>query len=185
MQLVPSDIHRRTGHTGSIGINNLLGRKMEQKSMLPPMLSTRKSIARKQLQSFENELGYALPSAYTAFLYATNGGRPEQDTFQITGFDNNPYGSVQSFFGFDTDSQSHDLSEMYRWFKASVPAKVLAIGCTAGADYICLDMREGTDRVAFWDHRHHWGTGEWREQDLYFVSDSFEEFVTSLRPNPY
>jgi hypothetical protein len=46
-------------------------------------------------------------------------------------------------------------------------------------------MRDGRERVVLWDHRPFWGTGEWRESDLYHVADSFEEFLASLRPNPY
>ena len=50
--------------------------------------------------------------------------------------------------------------------------------------YICLDLRNGRQRVDFWDHRHFWSTGEWRERDLYHVADSFEEFLSLLRPKP-
>ena len=57
---------------------------------------------------------------------------------------------------------------------------------TAAGDYVCLDLaRASRRRVAFWDKRHFWGTGEWREGDLYHVANSFEEFLASLRPNPY
>ena len=185
MQLVPHDIQRRTGHTGSIGINNLPGRKMEQKSMLPTMLRKSNPTTSEDVQRFESEIGMALPLTYAAFLQATNGGRPEQDTFPITGLHNNPFGTVQFFFGIGASNPSYDLGEMYRWFSPSIPAGVLTIGCTPGADYICLDLRQGTDRVVYWDHRHHWGTGEWREQDLYHVAASFEAFMRLLQLNPY
>ena len=185
MQLVPRDVHTRTGHTGSIGINNLPGRKMERKSMLPTMLSKHKAVSHKELQHFESEIGYPLPPAYFAFLLSANGGRPKQDTFQITGFHNNPYGSIHFFFGLNVDTWSYNLGEMYRWFAAAVPTGILTIGCTAGADYICLDQRASDDRVIYWDQRHHWGTGEWREQDVYPIAATFSDFLVSLRPNPY
>ena len=153
--------------------------------MLPKMLGKHKAVSLKEFHLFESEVGHALPPAYSAFLLSTNGGRPEPDTFQITGFQNNPYGSVHFFFGLNVDTWSYNLGEMYRWFSASVPTGILAIGCTAGADYICLDLRAGDERVIYWDHRHHWGTGEWREQDVYPIAATFSDFLVSLRSNPY
>lgn len=137
------------------------------------------------IAEFEGSRGLALPPLYKEFLLAANGGRPDMPAFPIKGMALNPIGAVHFFFGLDAKLAVYDLAQTFDWFLGKIPAGIVLIGSTDGSDYVCIDLRDGDDGVRFWDHRHHWGTGQWRESDFYHVANSFEEFLASLRPNPY
>ena len=135
------------------------------------------------IEAFENERNVALPSPYKDFLLATNGGVPEASVFPIRGMELNPDGEVQVFFGIHATHPSSDLAKVHDFYAGRIPANIVHIACNSMSDHVCLDLRDGGEEVVFWDKRHFWGTGEWREGDLYHVADSFEEFLASLRPD--
>lgn len=145
----------------------------------PPTTST-------AIEQFELERGLALPGLYKDFLLATNGGRPKSSVFPIEGMPLNPAGSIHFFFGIENLRWPvYDLAKTYDFFADRIPKSIVPIASDDFGSHICLDLRKGKNRVAFWDHRHFWGTSEWRESDLYHVADSFEQFLASLRPDPY
>lgn len=135
------------------------------------------------IEAFEHERELTLPAAYKDFLLTTNGGVPAAPIFPIEGMELNPVGEVQVFFGIDAKHPSSDLAQVYDFYVGRIPAGVVLIACNSMSDYICLDLRDGGEKVVFWDKRPFWSTGEWRESDLYHVADSFEEFLASLRPD--
>ena len=137
------------------------------------------------IADLEIRLGLTLPTLYKDFLQATNGGRPIAPMFPIHGMDLNPFGVIQVFFGIDAKFDSSDVVKSNDLYRGGIPAGVILIACTGGADYICLDLRNGGERVMFWDHRPYWGTGIWSESDFYFIAGSFAEFLASLRPSIY
>jgi hypothetical protein len=92
---------------------------------------------------------------------------------------------MQSFAGIGVREPTDELAYSYDLYVGGFPRGIVPIAGNGGGDYTCLDLRNGKERVAFWDKRHFWGTGEWRERDFYHVADSFAEFLGSLRPNPY
>jgi hypothetical protein len=132
------------------------------------------------IDAFERERKLVLPQAYKKFLLATNGGVPNTPIFPIKGMELNPFGGVQSFLGIDAPLS--DLAENNDLYAGGIPANIVLIAGNGGGDYICLDLRDGGEKVVFWDKRPFWGAGEWRESDLYPVANSFEEFLASLRP---
>jgi len=135
------------------------------------------------IEAFERERDLVLPATYKDFLLASNGGVPETPIFPIQGMELNPFGGVQVFFGIDAKFSTSDLAETYDLYAGGIPAHIVPIASNGMGDYICLDLRGGGEKVVFWDKRPFWGTGEWRESDLYHVADSFEEFLGSLRPD--
>jgi hypothetical protein len=137
------------------------------------------------ITEFERSRGLILPSRYKEFLLTANGGRPEASAFPIERMALNPLGAVHFFFGLNATLSVYDLARTFDWFRDRIPSGIVLIASTDGADYVCLDLRNGQERVAFWDQRHYWGTGEWRESDLHHVANSFADFLASLRPNPY
>jgi SMI1 / KNR4 family (SUKH-1) len=139
------------------------------------------STSDERISQFEAVAEISLPQPYRSFLLDANGGRPNRSLFPIEGLENNPFGSVHFFFGLDDKLESDDLEKMFVWFASSIPIGVVCIARTDCADYICLDLRDGKEAVVFWDHRHFWGAGEWREEDLYPVATSFDEFLGLLR----
>jgi hypothetical protein len=94
---------------------------------------------------------------------------------------NNPTGCIQCFFGFKKKIDVDNLSSNYDLYVGGLPHGIVPIAGNGGGDYVCLDLRNNQERVAFWDKRHFWGTGEWRESDLYDIASSFEDFLSSLK----
>jgi hypothetical protein len=137
------------------------------------------------IEEIEHRFDLNFPELYKQFLLARNGGRPELPAFSISGLAMNPIGSVNFFFGIAPQLEVYDLRQLLQRFVGRIPVGIVPIGENGGVDYICLDLRNGGERVVFWDHGHFWSTGEWRENDLYLIANSFEEFLKSLRPNPY
>ena len=62
-----------------------------------------------------------------------------------------------------------------------LPGGVLPIACTGSSDYLCLDIRQPSAPVVFWDRRPSWGNNVWREDDLYPVAPDFDALLQSLR----
>ncbi len=154
--------------------------------MFPVMDERRPATTHATIEEFERSHDLKLPPLYKKFLLSTNGGRPETPLFPIRNMPLNPDGVIQLFYGIDPNDENYDLVREYDFFhKRGIPKGIIFIATTGTAEKICLDLREETDRVSLWDFRHHWGTGEWREQDLYHVADSFEEFLKALKPNLY
>jgi hypothetical protein len=144
----------------------------------PP--TTRAAIAK-----FEKDREITLPASYRDFLLETNGGVPEDTAFPIDGMSNTTIWTLQTFCGNGVAEPTDELAYSNDLYVGGIPQGIVLIAIDDGASFVALDLRKGTDRVAFWDHRHFWGTGEWRESDLYHVANSFDDFLSSLRPNPY
>ncbi len=138
-----------------------------------------------KIAAFAIARGIDLPGRYMEFLVASNGGVPDKSLFQIEGMPLNPMGDIQVFFGVDAFHETEDLAATYDAFSSGFPKGIVPIASTGCDDLVCLDLRDGKDRVVFLDKRHYWGTGEWREADLYHVADSFGEFLASLKPNTF
>ena len=131
--------------------------------------------------SFERRHGLKLPETYRRFLLRSNGGRPVPATFPIRGFPDNPNDDIQVFFGLGSDVRTDDLYAVLSDLNSLIPAGVLPIASTGGDDFVCLDLREKSAPVVFWDRRPFWGTDEWSEHDLYPVASDFEAFLQGLR----
>ena len=137
------------------------------------------------VQKFERQRDLYLPDSFKAFLILTNGGVPVRPAFPINGWDNNPIGVVQAFAGIGVSEPTDELAYAYDLYRGGLPKGIVPFAGNGGGDYVCLDLRNGGEKVVFWDKRHFWGTGEWREIDLYHVADTFDEFLALLKPNPY
>jgi hypothetical protein len=137
------------------------------------------------IAKFEQDRGLILPPSYKAFLLVTNGGVPDDNAFPVEGMQNTNIWGLQRFAGIGVGVPTGELAYAYDMYAGGIPQGIVPIAGDGMGNYVTLDLRKGTDRVAFWDKRHFWGTGEWRESDLYHVANSFEEFLASLRPNPY
>lgn len=126
---------------------------------------------------FERRFGLVLPAAYRQFLLATNGGRPERDLFAIQSIEGHPVGRIHVFFGLNDPIESCNLDWNLDVFGERIPAGLLPIATTEGADKICLsvaDRRSG--RVLYWD-----GSAPAGEPTLHVLADDFASFVSSLQ----
>jgi hypothetical protein len=150
--------------------------------MFPTMQgdTTATTVTNRMIEEFEAPRNLKLPKLYCQFLKSTNGGIPDKDTYPISGMPNNPEGGIQCFFGFLKELEVDTINWNYDLYAGGFPHGIVPIAGNGGGDYVCLDLRNGGERVAFWNKRHFWGTGEWREKDLYPIADSFEQFLASL-----
>lgn len=136
------------------------------------------------IQTVEQELRVRFPDSYRQFLVRSNGGRPDTPIFPINGMHLNPNGNVNFLFGADANYDVYDLLKSNQFYASRIPVDIVLIADNGMGDYLCLDLRDKKVTVVFWDNKHFWGTGEWRERDLYHVASSFEEFLGSLKPYP-
>lgn len=133
------------------------------------------------IESFESARGIHLPAAYREFFLEYNGGRPRERLFPVLGVLPPAEFAIHFFYGLDAPIQSYDLAHKYDFFNASIPSGIVPVAASARAcSYYCLDLRHGNEAVCFWDQTHHWGTGEWREEDLYVICDTFDRFLSML-----
>lgn len=146
------------------------------------MLKTNPPIDNVRIDNFERERSIKLPTSYRTFLLATNGGVPLKNlAYPIAGMNFNPFGGLQVFFGLNTAVDYNLLEGIYDRYVDGIQKGIVPIADNGFGDYICLDTRNKAGRVRFWDKRHFWSTGEWREHDLYHVADNFEAFLSVLR----
>lgn len=130
---------------------------------------------------FEKDRGVQLPMAYRNFLLKFNGGRPVERLFPLPGVSPPTEFEIHFFYGIDAPLRCYDLAHTYEFFRVGIPSGIVPIATSSFAcSYYCLDLREGKTDVCFWDQRHHWGTGEWREEDLYFICETFDQFLAML-----
>ena len=136
------------------------------------------------IKDFAEARKLTLPLSYKEFLLQFNGGRPITPNFPVSGYPYDTSWNVRTMLGIGTVHETTELAYNFDLYEGGFPTGIIPIAIDGGINYVCLDLRKGTDRVAFWDKRHFWGTGEWRETDLYHVADSFDAFLKSLRPDP-
>ncbi len=130
----------------------------------------------KELRLFERTQGLALPDAYRAFLLATNGGRPERDLFSLDGLTGNPFGRIHFFFGLKDPVESCNLDWNLAVFRGRIPADLLPIATTEGADKICLSVSDDrSGAVFYWD-----GHAREGDRNLYFLARDFSSFISTL-----
>jgi SMI1 / KNR4 family (SUKH-1) len=134
------------------------------------------------IDEFEKSRGIRLPNLYRTFLKETNGGIPDRRIYPITGMIDNPHGGIQCFFGFNKEIETDNIDSNYDFYAGRIPHEIVMIASNGGGDYVCLDLRSNRERVVFWDKRPFWGTGKWQESDLYQVADTFQDFLTVLKP---
>lgn len=153
--------------------------------MYPRMKDSNPPTTLTAITSFERARSIVLPPGYKAFLLATNGGVPEHSIFPVLGREQDPIDNVQSFLGVGVpEVPTDELAYAYDLYVGGFPAGIIPIANQDSGNYVCLDLRQSKQQVVLWDKRHFWSTGEWRDQDLYKIANSFEEFLSILRPSP-
>ena len=135
----------------------------------------------RQIAEFESHRRIALPRRYRDFLLAANGGYPVQSVFPVVGPNAASEWMIEVFFGIHADNHSNALETAFDTYTGAIPAGVLQIGGDGMANYICLDLRSGQEKIVLWDKREFWGSGKWREADLFPIENSFEAFLALLR----
>jgi SMI1 / KNR4 family (SUKH-1) len=132
------------------------------------------------IHEFQLAWGINLPPCYRDFLLKHNGGSPAKNIFPITGF-TDPFGGIQVFFGLGTPVKTSDLNWRVKNRIAPFPDGLLEIACTGGNDLICINTKVEDVPVYFFDHRPSWGNGIWKDEYLYVIAASFQDFLHKLK----
>lgn len=183
MQLVPQGVHSQPGIPDLAASEIYPENDSEEWLMkMPVMIDSNPPTTVDAIATFERSRGIQLPPSYRDFLLVSNGGVPKLTRFPVAGRPNDPIESVQVFCGLGVRWPTTELSYALDLYRGAIPEGVVPFAVQDGGSFICFDLRNGYEQVVFWDHRHFWSTGEWRELDLYHVADSFEGFLELLRP---
>lgn len=134
----------------------------------------------------ENMWRVKLPAKYKSFLIENNGGVPVEKSFIA----NNHSYAIDRFLCVLADTENNDLGEYDIDVTLTkieerlmdnedlVGVDLLPIAILFAGDYLCLDYGESKDtpKLCVWNHEE---SGE-LDPVVYFVANSFEEFVDSL-----
>ena len=123
------------------------------------------AVSEADIVRLERTLDVELPRSYRLLLVRTNGGRPKSPYFPISGLAGNPGGCLNFVFDVTSEFEVNRIEWQYAFHHNRIPSQVLLVASNPGSDFICLDLRNGQQRVGFWDYAHFWSTGEWRESD--------------------
>lgn len=144
------------------------------------MMRSNPAVTEDQVEQFELAHGFSLPQDYRKFLLATNGGVPREVVFPLKDYPYDTHWQLKVFLSLGGQWPTESLSYPLDLYRGALLLGVLPIASDDLGNYVCLDLRDGSSRVVFWDHRHYWSTGEWRENELYQVANSFAQFLAVL-----
>ena len=130
----------------------------------------------------EQFLKLRLPDDYRGFLLDTNGGQPDPNAFPLQGNPYDTFGLVEYFFSASSHDSDYDLLDNTEVFQNRVPADLLPIAFDPGGNLICLAVSgEKRGGIYFWDHNDESMPGETPDyHNVYFIANSFDEFITNL-----
>jgi hypothetical protein len=132
------------------------------------------------ISNFEKEIGFPLPEDYRSFLKKTNGGKVNKQVFFVEDLEQDIL--LDALFGINTSrSRALELRHWINEFKEDLQEKTLIIGTDPGGRFITY-ITAGEDKgVYYWDHNYFFEESSDEEGNTYFVSESFNDFVNSLK----
>jgi hypothetical protein len=143
---------------------------MTQIANLGPHLQER------EIEAFEQEIGYALPQGYRKFLQTTNGGDPEDaGHFFVRKAlrQSNVWTRVRFFYGLRrADVECWTLSGTLELCEELLADGLLPIATDDFGNQICLSLKGEVGSIQFWIHD--------RDVPNERLAGSFEEFLEGL-----
>lgn len=142
-----------------------------------------KPLSEEDILKAEQEMQTMIPKEYREFLKKHNGGHPSPCDFYISIDTNNKIKKIQAsiskFYGLEG---TYNLAWNYKEYKDRMPSEMFPIAEVGGCN-ICL-CREGNNqgKVYFWDsEEENPEIPQPYYDNLYFIANSFEEFLKSLK----
>ena len=135
-----------------------------------------------ELRTIENALGYSLPTNYREFL-TDFGGYSIYANFPINRSVGEPIASLGRVYGYgDKISSVFNLVKVHQRDLANMVTapELLGIACDLGGNQICLFLAGEREGKVYWWHSEE-ADAPYKYQNLYFVADSFDEFMQLLR----
>jgi hypothetical protein len=164
-----------------------------------------RAVSQEIVTEFERQTKLRLPSSYRDFLLKQNGGHPVPDFIDLPPEEDLP-AQFQHFYGLDADEWLYDAWTKFKFFDTRIPFGLLMFGALSlECAELCFDYRKyhGTSiyarfrrflfggelldpakeiiPVKLFDWRYFNETQKFRENDLYPVASSFEDFISKLR----
>lgn len=157
--------------------------------------------------SLLNDFLFTLPKTFIELLKISDGGYIDYDFdyFDLS-FNNMTVGSIGEVYGVATESVEslnkyydpfgseyeqqeflinyHDIINRYHDAPGFFPKNLVTFAQTGNGDMVCFDYRAdpttNNPPVVYWNHEAYEG------EDISFVANNFDEFITMLRePEPY
>lgn len=146
----------------------------------------------KEIKEFEVKCGYKFPKSYIDLMLKYNGAQifnylTRFNTYYESGKKFDAGFSICEFLAFGKDNVTEDTSLIdWKWEIKDrnylFPEHLIPVIFAGGGNYVCFDYRHDpkTDnpRVVFWFHEEAGCLEEGLE--VYFVANSFDEFLDSL-----
>ena len=143
-------------------------------------------LSSKDLETAENELGYALPEAYKYFLLKYNGGVPvesyidfEADKLKLPGDE------VKKFYGLGVKS-ANDIVHKMKEIGYNLPEGLVLIANTHGGNFFLLSLRDDSfGQVFYKDHEFEDKSpfdpsNNILPESIVKISNSFDDFLVRL-----
>jgi hypothetical protein len=141
------------------------------------------SLSYEMLNEFETKIHIQLPSDYRHFLLKHNGGKPIPSFFWITPYEDGS--SVNRFYGLYNDPTSLSINTFIGKENYGIPESMLPIGDDGVGNYICIGISlENHGNIFFLDHELHPFHEPNSQEGITKLTDSFIEFLDSLKENP-
>lgn len=150
-------------------------------------LEAEQPIALADIEEIESLSGLILPAEYKEHLVRFNGGRCKPNVFYYDEYEGMATSSVHRFYAVNSLG-GYDLKESvlrYKIHEKKIPEYMFPIACDPRSNVICISCGEGDyGSVYLWDHelelKYEEDDDDEEYFDLYFIADSFEEFIDGL-----
>lgn len=136
------------------------------------------------IDAVEKQLGLEFPKDFRDFLLQSNGGRLEDNEFDVPRIGTGAGGIVE-FFGIRPGHRIEDLSSEFTRMEARVPKGFVPVADAEGGNVICI-CAKGRDSgaVFYWDHELEPSEGKKpTRRNLFKVADNFSQFWEMLLPS--
>ena len=132
----------------------------------------------------EDEMRRKIPLPFRSFLLTHNGGRPDGGDFIAaeSPAGTSPEGTIKSFLGVGMPERTFNLDYVLSTFAGRIPDWCFPVARDPGGNLVLL-AETGPDagKVYFWDHELEAEEGQPpTNANLYFIADSFGDFLESL-----
>ncbi|SHJ18818.1 SMI1 / KNR4 family (SUKH-1) [Malonomonas rubra DSM 5091] len=125
-----------------------------------------------EVHKFENIYGVDFPREYKAFVKSYGGSVPEANIFDIP--------TIESFSGIERFLGLNELVEQKLIFSGRLPEGLWPVAFADGGNLIFISVDNSSPGIYYFDHE--------LEEDppsagcLFFISNSFSDFIECLRP---
>lgn len=132
-----------------------------------------------RLQTFEKQLGTALPADYRDYLLRYNGGRPEPSDFWV--IEGSDASGIEQFYGLHDGPRWYTLDCYVGAERYGVPEGLLTIGDDGVGNKVCMAYKGDKGAIYFLDHEVHPYHEPNSLEGITKLAGSFSEFLSGLQ----